>query len=104
MPAVTASARSAPERMLESSGAMKSTDKSKLPLRVAMITSPVVLCGTTTASMPAVERNNSAARCCVPPGVMLPRLSLPGLALAMAMNSFSVFAFDSGPVTSTMLK
>jgi hypothetical protein len=35
---------------------------------------------------------------------MLPMLSLPGFAFAVAMTSCSVFAFDSGPVTITMLK
>jgi hypothetical protein len=60
---VTASARSVPARIAEMSGAMKSTEMSRLPLRVPTITSPVVLCGTTSASMPAVERKSSAARC-----------------------------------------
>ena len=40
----------------------------------------------------------------MPPGVMVPMFILPGLAFAIAIASFSVFAGDSGRVTITMLK
>ena len=83
---------------------MKSTPRSRLPFLTPTITSPVVLCGTTSASMPAIERKSSPARCWVPPGVMVPIFILPGFAFALSIASLSVLTGESAPVTITMLK
>jgi len=43
--------------------------------------------GTVCNSSPAIDLNSSAAMNWVPPMLVVPRLNLPGLALAAAMNS-----------------
>ena len=45
--------------------------------------------GTMAALIAAVLMNNSAARFCVLPGLMVPILSLPGLARAAAITSLT---------------
>jgi len=67
----------------------------------AMTTAGVALNGTTCASIPDIDLKSSAARFCVLPILIVPILSLPGLALASAMSSPTepIFEFESTTIT-----
>src|SRR5258708_17797963 len=60
--------------------------------------------GRIAALMPAVLANSSAARFCVEPGLMVPILSLPGLAFAAAMRSATDFSGEGARVTISTSK
>ena len=51
--------------------------------------------------MPALDLNSSAARCWVLPMAMVAMFIVPGLALAAAMTSLTVFSGDFGSATIT---
>ncbi len=51
--------------------------------------SGVVLKGTVWKSSPAIDLNSSAAMYWVPPGLVVPTLSLPGFAFAAVTRSFT---------------
>ena len=74
-----------------------------LPLSEVMM-SGVVLNGTVWKSSPAIDLNSSAAMYCVPPGLVVPTLSLPGLAFAAAMRSFTDLYGDLASTTSAIPK
>ena len=101
---VTAKARNAWPLICGNTGARISTPTSIWPPRKAVKTAGVPLKGTTCASMPAVDLNSSAAKCCVLPTLMLPMLSLPGLALAKASKSAKLANLDSWGTTIAMSK
>ena len=52
--------------------------------------------------MPVISLNSSPAMCCVVPVPLEATFSLPGLALAWAMNSDTVFAGTEGCTTMTL--
>ncbi len=85
----TASARTAPALICGSMGLRISTAASICPPRKAVMTAGVPLKGTTYASIAAAVLNSSADRFCVLPILMLPMLSLRGLARAKAISSAS---------------
>ena len=101
---MVASARSLRAATSDFSAVYDSNTASRFPPISAVAASGEVRNGTMTTSMPAVERNSSAERFCVLPGLMVPKLSLPGFDRAAASRSPSVWYFDSGPVTMTMSK
>ena len=59
-----------------------------LPFTAVMMAG-VALKGTVWNSSPAIDLNSCAAMNWVPPMLVVPTLSLPGIALAAAMNSLS---------------
>ncbi|MDT4856480.1 hypothetical protein FQZ97_908710 [compost metagenome] len=101
---VTARARTAPLLICVSMGARISTATSTCLPRTAPISAGEPLKGTTCTSTSAVLLNSSAAKFCVLPMLMLPTLSLPGLALAWATSSPRVLKGESEGTTTTMSK
>ena len=78
-----------------------SATKSSSLARSAAITAGELRYGMCLISMPARRRNSSAAKCCVEPMPMVPKLSLPGLALAAATTSLMLLNGESLCVTIT---
>ena len=65
--------------------------------------SGVVLNGIVVAEMPASDLNSSPERCWLLPGLIEPKFSLPGLALAAAITSLMDLYGEPALVTTTML-
>ena len=101
---ITASTRTALAEICDITGPRISTAISISPPRSAVISAGVPLKATIWASMPVLDLNSSPARFWVLPTLIVPMLSLPGVALAKAISSARVLKRDSKPVISAMSK
>ena len=84
--------------------AMGAMNKCTRPLMVSVNASGMPLYGTCTMFNAAAALNCSAAKCVPLPTPAEEKLSCPGLALATARKSFSVFTPSAGAATSTYLE
>src|SRR5215472_16345449 len=93
---VTASARSLPALMCGVDDGVTSNITCAWPARRSVSAGVVPRYGTWIMSIPVMNLNSSPATCCTDPMPAEAMLTLPGLALAKAMNSGTVLAGNRG--------
>src|SRR5215471_15668652 len=101
---VTARGLSAPPLINAITGARISNAACTSLLLSAVITDGVALNGTTCASIPDIDLNNSAARFCVLPGLIVPMLSVLGFAFEYAIRSLTEAILEAESTTTTRSK
>src|SRR5262245_40062130 len=99
---VTAIARTLPERTCGRIDTMVAKLSCTCPPISAILPGPPPLKGTCTHSTPVMERNSSPDRCTPVPTPAEPQLSCPGLDLASAISSCTVFTGNEGCTTSML--
>src|SRR5262249_38828039 len=93
---LTASGRSLPDLMCGTDDGVTSNITCTCPASRSVSAGVEPRYGTCTRLTPAMNLNSSPATCCGPPMPAEAMLILPGLALAYAMNSGTVFAGNDG--------
>src|SRR5262245_18251533 len=98
----TASARSFPSLMLVMAGGSAVNAIGVWPPMVDVMAGAAPVNGTMVRSSPNASLNSSPLRCGVEPVAGCAKLYLPGLALMMSINSFTLFAGTLGLTVSTL--